>query len=148
MASYDITSDSELKARVRQETGYEDLEFELPESDLDGLIESAKQKVYLETNSDQWYSDTGLGFALLAYTCMRAKASIENANIDGYELGDQEVTVKNANPNTSQQIQMWADDANGGIANSNVDTSGGNQMRNTSSYIGEQYIRTGDNNHR
>jgi len=147
MASYDITSDSELKTRVRQETGYDDLGFELPESDLDGIVQSAKQKVYLETNSEAWYSDTGLGFALLAYTKMRAKAQVENANIDGYELGDQEVNVRQADPETSQQIQMWADDAATGISNSKVDTSDSRAMQNTSGYIGGQYIADGHDYH-
>lgn len=147
MASYDITSDSELKTRVRQETGYDDLDFELPDSDLDGIIQSAKQKVFLETNSEAWYNDTGLGFALLAYTKMRAKAQVENANIDGYELGDQEVNVRDADPDTSQQIQMWADDAATGISNSKIDTSDSRSMRNTSGYIGEQYITDGHDYH-
>lgn len=140
MASFDITSDTELKDRIRDETQYEDESFELPNTDLDGLIDTAKMKVALESGSEDWYSDRGLGLALLAYSCMRAKASMENAGIEGYELGDQEVTVSNANPDTSQQIQQWADDVATGLSNADTSSDDGPSMRNTSSYIGEQYI--------
>lgn len=140
------TTDAELKTAVRAETQYEDTTDELPDSDLDTLVERAKAKVELETGSSKWYSDDGLGFALVAYTCMRAKAAMENATIERYTLGDHSVTVHNADPDTSQQIQQWGDDVRTGLNASSADTSQRPTMKNTSGYIGESYYDTGSTN--
>lgn len=147
--SFDITSDSELKSAVRAETSYEDTSDELPDSQLTDLIDRAKHRVFLETNSDAWYSDSGLGFVLVAYTCMRAKAAVENAAIQQYSLGDESVTLRNADPDTSQQINQWAMDVQIGLDASDLDSEQSPQMTNTSSYIGETAIFTPDrdNNH-
>jgi hypothetical protein len=144
MASYDITSDTELKAAVRAETSYEDTADELPDSQLTDLIDRAKHKTALETGSEKWYSDSGLGFALVAYTCMRAKSAVENAPIVQYNLGDESVQLRNADPDTSQQVQMWASDVQTGLDASAVDQNTGPQMTNTSSYIGEDYVYDDD----
>lgn len=134
------TSDSELRSRVRSETQYADNADELPQSDLDNLIEVAKGKVELETGSSNWYSDDGLGFALSAYTCMRCKSAVENIPLANYSLGDENVTFRTSDPDDSQQLQQWAEDVSTGLNASDIDTSGTKiKPRNTSGYIGDSY---------
>lgn len=140
MAPWDPTSDNDVKSAVRAETQYEDNEDELPEVDLTLLIERAKHRVSLETGSTDWYTDSGMGMVLIAYTCMRAKAAVENAAIVSYSLGDESVQLRNADPETSQQIQQWADDVRVGLEASSVDASQRLKPRNSSSYIGETYV--------
>ena len=139
--TFSISDDSELKTRVRSATGYEDDEDEgILTSDLDNIIKDAKAKVFLETNAKKWYTDDGLGFALLAYTCMRTKAQVENFAISKYSLGNESVTTRNATEEQSQQIQQWADDVRTGLNASELDKSTKQKMRNTSGYVGESYI--------
>lgn len=133
------TSDSELIEIVRGETGYEDTPDELPASDMDVIVGQSKARMELETGSDAYYSDDGLGFALAAYTKMRAKASVENVSLASYTIGDEQVSFKNADPETSQQLQQWAEDVRVGLNSSDLDEDSGLQPRNTSGYIGEQY---------
>lgn len=143
------SNDKELKEAVRGETDYADNADELPDtSSGDGtsmtkVIERAKAKVELETGSDQWFSDNGLGFALVAYASMRAKAAVENFAISGYTMGDETVQTRNADPEDSQQIQQWADDVRTGLDASSVDSKQGVGMSNTSSYIGESSADVG-----
>lgn len=136
------TTDSELETAVRAETSYEDNADELPSSQLTNIIERAKARVELETGSNSWYSDDGLGFALVAYTCMRAKSAVENIPLRSYSLGDTDVTFSQADPDDSIQLQQWAEDVKVGLDASSVDSSQGATMTNTSSYIGESYIET------
>lgn len=132
-------SNVEVKDAVRAETQYEDSERELPEQDLNSILERAKHRVSLETDSTNWYSDSGIGMVLIAYTCMRAKAAVENAFVQSYSLGDQQVTVRNADPETSQQIQQWAEDVRVGLNASSLDAEQGPTPTNTADYIGETY---------
>lgn len=134
------TSDSELKTIVRDETSYEDNSDELPNSQLETIIARAKGKVELTTGSGSWYSDNGLGFALAAYTCMRAKAAVENISLSGYSIGDERVSFKTEDPEDSHQLQMWAEDVKDGLAASSVDQAVGPTPTNTSSYIGESHV--------
>ncbi|UBF23166.1 hypothetical protein M1M34_gp015 [Haloarcula tailed virus 2] len=139
--SFSITSDPELKTRVRSATDYNDDEDEgILDSDLDNIIKDAKSKVFLETGSKAWYTDDGLGFALIAYTCMRTKAQVENFAISSYTLGNETVNTRNATPEQSQQIQQWADDVRTGMNASELDGSTKPKMQNTSGYIGEDYV--------
>lgn len=138
------TSDSELKTIVRDETSYEDTSDELPDSQLDTIIARAKGRVELETGSSAYYSDDGLGFALAAYTCMRAKSAVENISLRSYSLGDTDVTFAHTDPEDSLQLQMWAEDVRVGLDASSLDSSQGPVMKNTSDYIGETYIGDDD----
>lgn len=135
------TSDSELVQIVRGETGYEDTPDELPSSDMDVVIGQSKARMELETGSTAYYSDDGLGFALAAYTKMRAKAAVENVSLASYTIGDEQVSFHNADPETSQQLQQWAEDVRVGLDSSSVDSDTGLKPRNSSGYIGEQYGR-------
>ena len=139
MAAWDPTSDADVKTAVRAETQYEDNADELPDSELDTLVERAKHRVSLETGSTAWFTDSGMGMVLIAYTCMRTKAAVENASIVSYSLGDESVQLRNADPDTSQQIQQWADDVAVGLNASSADASSRLKPRNTSGYVGETY---------
>lgn len=132
-------SDSDVRADVRVETQYEDNPDELPKAELDRLLGRAKHRLHLRTGSTSWYSDSGMGMALIAYTAMRAKAAMENATIVDYSLGDQDVTLRNADPETSQQIQQWAEDVRIGLDASETDESPRMTMRNSTRYIGESH---------
>jgi hypothetical protein len=132
------TTDSELVQIVRGETGYEDTEDELPQADMDVVVGQSKARVELSTGSTQYYSDDGLGFALAAYTKMRAKAAVENVSLASYTIGDEQVSFKDADPETNQQLQQWAEDVRVGLDSTDVDEDTGLKPRNTSGYIGEQ----------
>lgn len=136
------TSDSELKTIVRAETSYEDTTDELPSSQLDTIVERAKAKIELRTSSTNWYNDDGLGFALAAYTCLRAKAAVENVPLSDYSLGDEQLSFDPDNPDSSQQLNQWAKDVRDGLNASSASLSNNPQPTNTSEYIGENYIHT------
>lgn len=135
-----ISNDTELKEAVRAETSYEDTADELPDSQLVTLIERAKHRVSVETGSTKWYGDDGLGLVLVAYTCMRTKASLENFAIEEYALGNQDITTRNADPEESQQIQQWAEDVRVGLDSTDVDSSPTPKPRNTAGYITDSYV--------
>jgi hypothetical protein len=134
-------TDDELKTIVYSGTSYEDSPDELPESQLDIIIEQAKAKVELTTESDSWYTDDGLGFALAAYTKMRAKSAVENIGLSNYSLGAEDVSFHHADPDESLQLEQWAEDVNDGLDASNVTESGNLQPRDSAGYVGENYYR-------
>ena len=138
------STDAELKSQVRDITSYEDTQDELPSDQLDGIVDRAKARMELETGSDQWYNDDGLGFALVAYTAMRAKASIENVPLASYSIGDEQVTFDDDDIEDSAQYQQWADDVRVGLDASSLDESSGPVLRNSTSYIGDDYIEDYD----
>lgn len=142
------STDSELKAQVRDITSYEDTQDEMPETQLDGIVDRAKGAMELETGSDAWYSDDGLGFALVAYTAMRAKAAIENVPLASYSIGDEQVSFDDDVPDDSAQYQQWADDIRTGLDASELDESRGPTLRNSTNYIGESYTRDPDRHHK
>lgn len=131
--------DTELAAAVRAETSYEDTEDELPQSQLEHLIERSKAKLELETGVSSWFSNDGIGFALVAYTCMRAKAAVENISMSSYEIGAEQVDFHHADPEDNMQMQQWADDVNTGLDATDVDDSGNLQMADGAGYMGESY---------
>lgn len=132
---------SDVSTVVRAETGYEDNADELPQSDLDTIIDQAMARVELKTGSNRWFSDDGLGFALTAYAKMRAKAAMENVPLSSYTLGAEQVSFNEADPETSQQLQQWAEDVRVGLDASDVDDDTGKMPSNTSGYIGETSLR-------
>lgn len=140
-------NDDDVKTIVRAETGYEDTVDELVETDLDTLVERAKGRVELRTGADTWYSDDGLGFALGAYACMRAKAAMENVSLSSYRFGQEEVSFTTSDADTNQQLQQWAEDVRVGLDASAVDDTSSPQPTNTSGYVGETYIRDDYDHH-
>lgn len=136
------SGDDELTAQVRAETSYDDTPDELPQSQLDTIIGRSKGRVELRTGSDQWYADNGLGFALVSYVCMRAKAAVENISLSEYTFGAETVEFDVDDPEDSQQLQQWADDIRTGLDNSTIDISGEEpDISNTADYIGSTALR-------
>jgi hypothetical protein len=134
------TSDSELQTAVRDETSYDNTEDELPQTQLDTIIERAKGRMELETGSSAWYSDDGLGYALVAYTCMRAKAAVENVPLSSYSLGDEQVSFDTSDATDSQQMEQWAEDVRVGLDASDKDEQTGPRLADSAGYVGENYI--------
>lgn len=135
-------TDSELREIVRAETSYDNTPDELPLSQLETIVERAKARLALETGSEAWYADEGLGFALAAYASMRAKAAVENVPLSDYSIGDEDLSFVDTEPETSQQLNQWAKDVRVGLDASDRDTASGPQPANTSGYIGETFIET------
>ena len=144
MQSFDITSDAELKTAVRADTQYDDSDDELSDTDLDTLINRAKQRLYLKTDSTEWYSDSGLGMALFGYSCMRVKSAMENIPLDSYSLGDEDVSFDTDDPDNSLQLETWADDVRVGLETSSIDAKNARLPQNSADYIGDDYIHDGD----
>lgn len=136
--SWDITTDGELETAVRHETGYE--VSDMDDLRLSSAIDRAKQRLYLETGSQDWYSDSGLGLALFGYACMRAKSSIENIPLDSYSLGDEDVSFDVDDPEDSLQLQQWAEDVRTGLTSSDATSSTSRGAQNTADYVGSTHI--------
>jgi len=138
LPSFALTSDTELKNAVRDKTSYNDSADEMPATQMDGLLDDAKRVLYMRTESDKWYNDVGYGQALSALTAMKAKAAVENVNIQSYGIGNENVMFSNADPESSQQLTAWSAEINEGIEKSNLnfDKGGSASFSNTSSYIG------------
>jgi hypothetical protein len=139
MNDYDITSNTELDERVRAETGYEDTPDELPQSDLETLRANAKLVLATDAGVDDgWYTDRGLGLALLGVTCVKAKARVENYSVSSWSLGGGDVSIEVEDSDGSSiqmteyenMIQMGmarADDVDATLTATNI---------NSASYIG------------
>lgn len=140
MASYDITSDSELETAARDQTSYDTSELpgDHQSGQMQGLIESAKRVLHLKTGSDQWYSDRGYGHALTVLTQMKMKEAVENVNISSYGIGDEQVSFSETDPDTSQQIRSWSEELNMALSESGLSFSKQQDfgLRNTGSFIG------------
>lgn len=138
LPSFALTSDTELKKAVRDTASYDDTTDELPSTQLDGLLEDAKREMYGRTKSDEWYSDVNYGQALKAWTCIIAKAAVENINIESYNIADESISLTNASPSESQQIQLWMGQVNRSLNQSEVGFPNEQDLSftNTSGYIG------------
>lgn len=138
MASWDITTDTELETAVRHETGYE--VSDLSDDRLGSIIDRAKHRLNLRTGASDWFSDSGLGLALFGYACIRAKASIENIPLDSYNLLDEDVSFDTDDPDDSIQLQQWHQDVQEGLSNSGAASQTSRLPSNSADYIGESYI--------
>jgi len=123
---------------VRDKTSYSDTSDEWPASQASGNIDDAKRVLYMKTGSDKWYDDLAYGQALVAMAAMKAKAAIENINIQSYGIGDESLSFTNADPEDSQQIQAWSGEVNEALNQSEVafEKEQDLQFSNTSAYIG------------
>jgi len=137
MPSYQIKDDIDLKDSVRDLTGYRDNRDELPEPELNGIIETMKLRLSTKFSDTNWYSDDGYSLVLLGATCIYCKAQVENYSVDSYSIGDESIEVSNATPEDSSQFQLWKDMVVEGTKNSSVlESSSSSRMLNTSEYIG------------
>lgn len=124
MASYDITADSELRDRVRSLTNYEDSPDELPQSRLKELTDSAKLELELRTGSTAWYSDKGLGHALVGLTAIKSKNSVENFSVSVWDVLGQTIDVSGVSDPDASQFEQWAGMVQTGLANSSATDEG------------------------
>ena len=136
-------NESELKAVVRAATGYDDIEDELQATDLDSIVGQSEGRLMLEADVTEaaLYNNDGLSFALAAYTKIRAKAAAENVGLSSYSLGAEEVSFDTSDPDTSQQLQLWHEDARVGLERSDADDQTDDlTIANSSQYIGDTYV--------
>jgi len=138
LPDFALTADDELKTAVRDATSYDDAEDGVPESQLDGLLEDAKRELYGRTGSSEWYNDINYGQALKAWTCITVKSAVENINIDSYNIANESISLTNADPDSSQQIELWMNQVSRGLNQSEVNFTNEQdlQFTNTSAYIG------------
>ena len=135
-------NESELKSVVRSATGYEDIDDELEATDLDSIVGQSEGRLMLEADVSEstMYNDDGLSFALAAYTKIRAKAAAENVGLSSYSLGAEEVSFDTSDPETSQQLRLWHEDARVGLDRSDEDGPTDEvTIANSSQYIGDTY---------
>lgn len=134
----EIESDEKLKLIVRSLTSYSENEDELPEPVLDAQVSAAKLRLKNKTGSTAWYSDDGLSQALLGYTCILAKNSVENYSVSSWTLGDEEIDVSGVREEDAPQYIFWNELIYEGLKSTEATTTSQNVgLRNTSSYIGE-----------
>ncbi len=122
MDDFDITSDSDLREYFRALTLYDDTADEIQKSTLNTQISVAKLKLKNEANSTEWYSDSGLGQALLGTVLILGKAAIENYSVSRWDLGDAEIDVSGASDSEQVQFEEWATLVSDGLKASNVDS--------------------------
>lgn len=138
LPDFAIENDPELKSAVRDSTSYDSTDDELPPGQLDGLLDDAKRKMYGKTGSDAWYDDVNYGQALKNWTCIVAKAAVENINIESYSIADETISLSNADPEDSQQIQLWMQEVSRALRDSEVNFENEQDLKfkNSSAYIG------------
>jgi hypothetical protein len=138
LPDFAITSDSELRDAVRGATSYGDTADELPQSQLESRVDDAKREMYGRTGSDDWYSDVNYGQALMAWTCIVSKAAVENINIASYDIADESITLENASPDDSTQMQIWLEQVSRALDDADVNFEKKQRLglSNTASYIG------------
>lgn len=120
MATYDVQDDADLKTLVRGLTLYEDTARELPDSKLDPQIRVAKMRLANKTDSDSFYTDSGLGQALVGWTCILAKCAVENYSVSQWDVGPANIDVRGAGDAEQVQFNEWAEMVSEGISESDA----------------------------
>jgi len=137
MAQYAPTSESELKTMVRGLTLYDDTADELPNSDLQTQIAVAQMMLKNRTGSEDFYTDSGLGQALVGTTAILAKAAVENYSVDRWSVGADDIDVSNAGDADQMQFEAWNMLINDGIAESDSASKTTTPIpKNSANYIG------------
>lgn len=138
LPDFAIENESELKSAVRDATSYGNTDDELPAGQLDGLVDDAKREMYGRTGSQEWFADVNYGQALKAWTCIIVKAAVENIHIQSYSIADEQISLSNADPEDSQQIQLWMNQVSRALNQSDVSFDRNQDLgfSNTSAYIG------------
>lgn len=128
------TDDSDVRSLARTLTQYDT--DELSKDDLDGHIQMSKLEIYneLDIESDDFFTDSGLGQALIASTAIFAKLAVENYSVTRWQVADQEIETDGMSDEESGQLQRWGDLYQSGIRKSDLSSSSG--PTNTAGYIG------------
>jgi len=135
---FQLTTDDDLLTAVRDAVSYDDTPDELPQTQLEGLLNDAKRDMYIKTGSKGWYDDVAYGQALKGWTQILSKAAVENINIASYSIADEEISLRNADPDSSQQIQLWMEQVNMALDKSELpfERYENLSLKNTTDYIG------------
>jgi len=135
---FQLTNDTELLQAARDALSYDATPDELPQAQLKSLLDDAKRDMYIETDSTEWYNDVAYGQALKAWTQIISKAAVENINIDSYSIADEEISLQNSNPDSSQQIRLWMKQVTTSLDKSKLTfpTRTNVSLSNTADYIG------------
>ncbi len=132
--SFAPTDDGDVKGLVRDAlTGYSDSVDEVPSDVLDTQLRMAKLELYNYTGSDAFYSDAGLGQALVGATAVYSKLSLENYSVDSWRVGDTEIDTGSFNNPREAQYEQYVSLVQQGLAASDV--TSGRAPSNTSGYI-------------
>lgn len=134
MASYDITSDNEAKNAVRRLTQYD--ESDISTSDLDGVLEDAKREIALRSEATKWYSDRGLGHALVGMTAALAKGAVENSPVRVANIGPNDTTFRTSD-GESLQLGQYEDMVQRGLAESDETSAGTQSIRLTNTWLND-----------
>ena len=124
------TSKRDVQDMVRAVTDYD--ERTLSQTTLDKHIEIAKTVLYTRTSSDAFYTDAGLGQALVFATALLVKAAVENYSVTRWNIGDQYIDA-GTDGTSDQQLQQWNSYVREGIRRSDETPTG---PRNSADYIG------------
>ena len=128
-------TDADVRRLVRTLTQYDDTDDELPTDTLQQQLEVAKLRLYNRVGSDEFYTDAGLGQALIAATAILSKAAVENHSIARFEVADIRVEMDSTGSDDDErQYHEWAQMMERGIDRSDATPTSG--PSNTASYIG------------
>lgn len=112
------TNDREAATLVRALTDYENTPDELTDANLQQHLKLAKLRIYNEVDSNDFFSDSGLGQALIALAAIHAKLAVENYSVSGFTVGDQQIDVSGVRDADAAQLQIWAEMQADGLAES------------------------------
>jgi hypothetical protein len=132
--NWDITTDSELKSAVRTETQYDT--GKLSDSDLDGLVDSAKRVLAIKADVTSFYDDRGLAVALLGVTCAKAKGAVENSPVVTKNLAGGDVTFRTSD-GSSLQLAQYEAMTQDGLSESESTDAGPQPVRFTNDYFSD-----------
>lgn len=128
------SDEGDVRDYVRTLTEYSDDDSQLPRKPLQDLTDIAKLRIYNRTGSESFFSDSGLGQALVGVTAILAKARVENYSVSSWSIGDETIDTSGMPAEDSIQVQQWNEMHVEGLQSS---SSGGESApMNTSDYIG------------
>jgi hypothetical protein len=136
MVQYAPSDETELIEQVRALTMYDDTRDELPNATLQTQIGVAQMMLKNKTGSENFYSDSGLGQALLGTTAILAKAAVENYSVDRWSVGADDIDVSGAGDADQMQFEMWNKLINEGLSDSSTQKTASPVPRNSANYIG------------
>jgi len=127
MASFDITSEAELKTAIRARTQYN--ESELSADDIEAQIHDAQRDLLLQTGIEEadFYSDRGVTQALLGMACVKSKGAVENSPVVTKNLAGEDVTFRTSD-GSSLQVTEYEQMVQQGLANSEAADEAGPKM--------------------
>ena len=137
MTQYAPADEDELLTQVRALTLYDDTRDELPNATLQTQIGVAQMMLKNKTGSENFYTDSGLGQALLGTTAILAKAAVENYSVDRWSVGADDIDVSGAGEADQMQFEMWNTLVNEGLSDSDTTKRTTSPvLRNSANYIG------------